>query len=747
MAAAAAVRTGPERSPAPAVPPSITLYIAGWLVLMSGIGAVAQHLEDPAFSRFTLGLCSIGVAASYLMRRVGVPVFLIRAGAFALAGLFLFTLSSRGPLADVMGLDTQGPQDVLIASALSLIAVFYSFALLNDDAVVFTCVFSIALIGLTGTVEINWPLIAQFVLFLGAASFLLVRQTYLTFRPRRGSGPGQGRKARHLIRTQIGMAALCSLTAIVIGFLIAIPFQMVGSHLSLAGIIRRLAVPSGQAGSRVSGRRGLPFDDRGRFAIGIGPVDDDPSEVLTVTGDEAFYWRGRTYEEYDGHGWNTQLGEFSQRIAAAEPSPPNQNLFRLPDYAALGQPIQGKTRRVRHTFTPLRAGASGVLYSAAEPRVVRASPNTDHLSWRSDNTLSTSSMMGMVFDMRGVTRLGPYEIESEIVDAQPVKLARTRSNYPSEIRRLYLSAPTSLPQDNPALRALADEATLDAPDDPYSRAEAIRTFVADRCTYRKDAQPVPARADAAEFFLNGSREGYCDLYATAVAVLCRYAGLPARIATGFVPGTPRADKPREYVLTGSDRHAWAEVYFAGYGWIPFDATAVTSVSGESEAQEANRPKQTFWDQLLSRGWLPPALAAAALLLLVGVAVNELAGRLGLRGRTTQASMTPGDVLAAEIARVYAGTVRTIARRGVRRTPDSTPGGHAARVRAYFGNAVGDALDDLTRIVERALYGPAALTADDVAAARRASANVKSVLKRLGKPAVPTLAGSAADAAR
>jgi hypothetical protein len=300
------------------------------------------------------------------------------------------------------------------------------------------------------------------------------------------------------------------------------------------------------------------------------------------------------------------------------------------------------------------------------------------------------------------------------------------------------------------LRALADEATLEAPGDPYSRAEAIRRFVAERCTYRKDAQPVPQRVDAAEFFLNESREGYCDLYATAVAVLCRYAGLPSRVATGFAPGTPRANKPREFVLTGSDRHAWAEVYFAGYGWIPFDATAVTGTSGEVEAQEAKRPQQTFWDRLLSRGWLPPALAGTALLLLVGVAVNELGGRLGLlpgsggRGKT----LAPGDALAAEIVRIYSGTIRTIARRGVRRAPDSTPSSHAARVRAYFGPAAGNALDDLTRIVERALYGPALLSGDDVAAARRASANVKTVLKRINKPAATTpVARSAADAAR
>lgn len=740
-----------QRSAPPAPPPSIALYVAGWLVLLAGIGAVAQHLADPAFSRFTLGLCSIGVATSYLMRRVGVPAFLIRVGAAALVGLFFFALSSRGPLADVMPLDIQGSQDVLIASALALIAVFWSFALLSDDAVVFTCVFAIALIGLTGTVEINWPLIAQFVLFLGAATFLLVHQTYLTFQPRRGPGPGQGRRTRHLVRTQIGMAAFCSLAAIALGFTIAVPLQMVGKHLSLAGIIRRLAVPSGQAAARLAGRRGLSFDDRQRFSVGVGPIDDDPTETMTVTGDEAFYWRGRTYEDYDGHGWGTQMGYYLQPIVGhPEPARPNRNTFRLPRYAPSGQITPGSTRRVTHTFTPLRIDMSGVLYSAAEPRIVRTTQSMDRLSRRPDNTIASSSILGMRFDMRGPARIGPYEVEAEIVEPLPATLARTRQSYPSDIRRTYLSALNSLPQDNPALRALADEATLDAVGDPYSRAEAIRRFVAERCTYRKDARPVPPRADAAEFFLNESREGYCDLYATAVAVLCRYAGLPARVATGFVPGTPRANKPHEYVLTGSDRHAWAEVYFAGYGWIPFDATAVTGTSGEAETQEAKRSQQTLWDRLLSRGWLPPALAGTALLLLVGVVVNEMAGRLGLlpgggaRGTGTGA---PGNALAAEITRVYAGTIRTLARRGVRRAPDSTPGGHAARVRAYFGGAVGAALDDLTRIVERALYGPATLIAEDVAAARRASANVNAALKRVGKPVATTTSQSAADAAR
>ncbi|MFN2145321.1 MAG: transglutaminase-like domain-containing protein, partial [Anaerolineales bacterium] len=68
------------------------------------------------------------------------------------------------------------------------------------------------------------------------------------------------------------------------------------------------------------------------------------------------------------------------------------------------------------------------------------------------------------------------------------------------------------------------------------------------------------------------QKGYCDYYASAMVVLSRAAGIPARLATGYLASTydPVAG---QYIVTGDQAHSWAELYFPDYGWVTFEPTA------------------------------------------------------------------------------------------------------------------------------------------------------------------------------
>ncbi len=66
-----------------------------------------------------------------------------------------------------------------------------------------------------------------------------------------------------------------------------------------------------------------------------------------------------------------------------------------------------------------------------------------------------------------------------------------------------------------------------------------------------------------------TRSGYCQHFAGAMALMLRYLGIPARVAAGFASGTYSKD---HWTVTDHDAHAWVEVWFAGYGWLPFDPT-------------------------------------------------------------------------------------------------------------------------------------------------------------------------------
>ena len=67
------------------------------------------------------------------------------------------------------------------------------------------------------------------------------------------------------------------------------------------------------------------------------------------------------------------------------------------------------------------------------------------------------------------------------------------------------------------------------------------------------------------------KAGYCEYYASTMAMMLRELDIPARLVEGFLPGTRIAQSNR-YEVRNSDSHAWVQVYFPGYGWIDFDPT-------------------------------------------------------------------------------------------------------------------------------------------------------------------------------
>lgn len=81
--------------------------------------------------------------------------------------------------------------------------------------------------------------------------------------------------------------------------------------------------------------------------------------------------------------------------------------------------------------------------------------------------------------------------------------------------------------------------------------------------------------DFCSWFLLRSREGYCTYFATALTLLCRMEGIPARYVTGFT-----ADAGEESIVRARDAHAWCEIYLNGFGWLTLDATPAQNESGD-----------------------------------------------------------------------------------------------------------------------------------------------------------------------
>lgn len=160
---------------------------------------------------------------------------------------------------------------------------------------------------------------------------------------------------------------------------------------------------------------------------------------------------------------------------------------------------------------------------------------------------------------------------------------------------IYLELPESLPGE---IESAVDSLRIDSAAEAYGenalthevdQLEALLAYFDDaRFTYSLEVPDAGDNLDAVARFLE-TKEGYCAHYASAITVLARALGMPARIALGYRASSAQ-DADDRYIVTNHDLHTWAEVYLYGIGWMPFD---VTPASGDdTPAPAVDEPEET-----------------------------------------------------------------------------------------------------------------------------------------------------------
>jgi transglutaminase-like putative cysteine protease len=174
----------------------------------------------------------------------------------------------------------------------------------------------------------------------------------------------------------------------------------------------------------------------------------------------------------------------------------------------------------------------------------------------------------------------------------------------------YTILPNSIPD---RVHELAQEVAGSQPT-AYDQARALERFLR-QYPYSLDVALPPSDQDPVDFFLFDLQSGYCDYYSSAMAVMARSLGLPARIAVGFLPQPTDASGVQTiYQING---HSWTEIYFPEYGWIEFEPTAAfpsphdaptteelesdTAVEPEPPVIPPPAPLEPTWLRLW-RGW-------------------------------------------------------------------------------------------------------------------------------------------------
>jgi hypothetical protein len=169
---------------------------------------------------------------------------------------------------------------------------------------------------------------------------------------------------------------------------------------------------------------------------------------------------------------------------------------------------------------------------------------------------------------------GAYTITSQYSIATREELQQAGTQYPAWLAP-YSTLPLSGYRSTLTLEAIhglaVDIVTRAGARTPYDKAKAIETYLRANYTYKLDPPRIPDGLDPVGYFLFGSKQGYCEFFASAMGDLLRSLGIPTRLVNGFGPGLPDATT-HAWVVRGEDAHTWVESYFPRYGWIQFEPT-------------------------------------------------------------------------------------------------------------------------------------------------------------------------------
>jgi hypothetical protein len=160
-----------------------------------------------------------------------------------------------------------------------------------------------------------------------------------------------------------------------------------------------------------------------------------------------------------------------------------------------------------------------------------------------------------------------------------------------DIYNRYLQLPSELPD---RVQALSLEITSSAEND-YDRVRAIEAYLSNNYSYTLDPGSLPKDRDFVDYFLFDLKQGYCSYYASAMTVLVRSIGIPARYVEGYIlPSEPI--RGTTYEITNQQAHAWVEVYFEGFGWFPFEPTSPFSQDLYNTLEETSTDEVGSLDQ-------------------------------------------------------------------------------------------------------------------------------------------------------
>jgi len=367
-------------------------------------------------------------------------------------------------------------------------------------------------------------------------------------------GKPEAARKSHRVRYLLG----ASLAQIVIIAALALPFFFLIPRLGGGGVARGMG-----EGQPITG-----FSEHVKLGD-VASIKKSSRVVLRVQLNRQpgkyLRWRGLAFDYYDGRSWTVgrepgrteteKQGEVS--VTGNDSAIQYRHPLQVP---AGGEPSWLQQRFV---LEPLDTAA---LFAAQKAVSVQGPMAVLHRDKFTGN-LSAVGLKGRV----------AYGVTSDISVPSESELQRDVTALPPDSihKKLYASAPRKL---DPRISQLAHEITRNAPN-PYDKARAIETYL--KTNFRYTLELKGDDDDPLSDFLFETREGHCEYFATAMAIMLRTLEIPARIVNGFQMGEYN-ELNNMYTVRESDAHSWVEAYFPrSDSWIEFDPTPAAGINDYS----------------------------------------------------------------------------------------------------------------------------------------------------------------------
>ena len=445
--------------------------------------------------------------------------------------------------------------------------------------------------------------------------------------------------------------------------------------------------------------------------------DQGKDVVMRVRSPLASYWRGQILDEYDGKGWTT-----SDTIRQLETD--SEGGLRFTDAPWWSD----RVRRYVQSFYPAMRQPEAVFTGYSPGFITQASVDEENLG----TTIAEK--------IESLRQAESYRVVSAVPVLTPELLRGDRAD------RAHIRG-RDLPSVNVRVWALTTSIVRGAVTD-YDRVVRLERYLRQNYEYDLRVPPFSRSGDVVESFLFDRRAGYCAQFATAMAVMARTVGIPARVVTGYVPGQYNS-------LTGvhtvrlSDAHAWVEIKFRRLGWVPFDPTPRPDSPwgldvGHAETTRALQQSMraglrnlilsgsgtaagTISDVFGDHGtiWLT---LAPYIITLGGLAVG-IASVIRRRNRRVQEghgySLLPGSER-HQVRETYRKALRRMERGGYpRRRPGQSPEEYVDSLRRRRLPLPG-AFQDISRRATSALYDPRPLRGGIVQEVKRSLKSLRSI---------------------